>query len=109
MSGTGTPMRGRFSYFPRIRRIVCASQLNYSSLRERYVAGREPVTIHPQDATTRESMAIRYAFEPSRAGSGGRGRYRRNWPRRLYSHEGAWPDPEPTAGGMGAKRRGKRP
>lgn len=39
------------------------SQLNYSSLRERYaVAGREPVTIHPQDATRAESsMAIRYA------------------------------------------------
>lgn len=64
------------------------SQLNYSSLRERYaVAGREPVTIHPQDATTR-NRRWRYGtrLESSRAGSGGRGRYRRNsaW-RDLYS------------------------
>lgn len=27
MSGTGTPMRGRFSYFPRIRRTVCIASL----------------------------------------------------------------------------------
>ncbi len=80
MSGTGNATCGaRFSTF-RIRRTALHGQLSSQFITAgRYaVAGREPVTIHPQDATTRRNRRWRYGtrLESSRAGSGGRGRYR---------------------------------
>ncbi|EAM1155528.1 molybdopterin guanine dinucleotide-containing S/N-oxide reductase [Salmonella enterica] len=79
------------------------SQLNYSSLRERYaVAGREPVTIHPQDATTRgivdgDTVRVWNHRGQVLAGAVVTDGIR---PGVICIHEGAWPDPEPTAGGI---------
>lgn len=79
------------------------SQLNYSQLREQYaVAGREPVTLHPQDAQTRgiadgdtvrvwnhrgQILAGAVVTEGIRPGV-------------ICIHEGAWPDLEVSAGGI---------
>ncbi len=49
-----TQRRGSCSCCRPIRPHRLHSQLNHTALRERYaVAGREPVTIHPQDAQAR--------------------------------------------------------
>ncbi|POT55572.1 trimethylamine-N-oxide reductase TorA [Citrobacter amalonaticus] len=79
------------------------SQLNYSALREQYaVADREPVTIHPDDARARgishgdtvrvwnhrgQILAGAVVTEGIRPGV-------------ICIHEGAWPDLEPSAGGI---------
>lgn len=71
------------------------SQLNYSSLRERYaVAGREPVTIHPQDATTRgivdgDTVRVWNHRGQVLAGAIVTDGIR---PGVICIHEGAWPD-----------------
>ncbi len=89
----GTLMRGRFSYFPRIRRHRLHSQLNYSSLRERHaVAGRELVTIHPQDATTRGIVDGDTVRVWNHRGSVSARRYPEFRPGVVRIHEGAWPD-----------------
>jgi biotin/methionine sulfoxide reductase len=79
------------------------SQLNYTALREQYaVAGREPLTIHPQDAQARgiadgdlvrvwnvrgQVLAGAVVSEGIRPGV-------------ICLHEGAWPDLDPAAGGI---------
>jgi len=79
------------------------SQLSYSDLRERYaVAGREPITLHPQDAQARgivagdvvrvwngrgQVLAGAVVTEGIRAGV-------------ICIHEGGWPDLDPAAGGI---------
>ena len=86
------------------RRILCGclhSQLNQTSLRERYaVAGREPLTLHPQDAQARniadgdlvrvwnsrgQVLAGAVVTEGIRPGV-------------ICLHEGAWPDLDAQAG-----------
>lgn len=79
------------------------SQLSYASLREEYaVAGREPVTLHPQDA---EARGIK-AGDLVRVWNG-RGQVLAGAvvtegirPGVLCIHEGGWPDLEPSAGGI---------
>ncbi|WP_330984762.1 MULTISPECIES: molybdopterin guanine dinucleotide-containing S/N-oxide reductase [Enterobacterales] len=79
------------------------SQLNYTALRERYaVAGREPLTLHPQDAAERgiadgdlvrvwngrgQVLAGAVVTEGIRPGV-------------ICLHEGAWPDLDRQAGGI---------
>lgn len=79
------------------------SQLSYSALREQYaVAGREPVTLHPQDAQARgirdgdlvrvwngrgQVLAGAVVTEGIRPGV-------------ICIHEGGWPDLDPAAGGI---------
>ncbi|MGG7449073.1 molybdopterin guanine dinucleotide-containing S/N-oxide reductase [Kosakonia oryzendophytica] len=79
------------------------SQLNFTRLREEYaVAGREPVTLHPQDAQARgiatgdvvrvwngrgQVLAGAVVTEGIKPGI-------------LCIHEGAWPDLDPAAGGI---------
>ncbi len=100
-SGTATPRWVSCRYFPPIRRTALHSQLNQTSLRERYaVAGREPLTIHPLDAQARniadgdlvrvwnsrgQVLAGAVVTEGIRPGV-------------ICLHEGAWPDIDPDAG-----------
>ena len=79
------------------------SQLNHTSLREQYaVAGREPLTLHPQDAQARQIndgdvvrlwnhrgqvLAGAVVSEDIKPGV-------------MCLHEGAWPDLDPQAGGI---------
>lgn len=79
------------------------SQLNFTRLREEYaVAGREPVTLHPQDAQARGIAA----GDVVRVWNG-RGQVLAGAvvtegikPGVLCIHEGAWPDLDPAAGGI---------
>lgn len=77
------------------------SQLNYSALRERYaVAGREPLTIHPQDARARgiadgDLVRVWNARGQVLAGAVVTEGIR---PGVICLHEGAWPDLDPVAG-----------
>ncbi|AMO46613.1 Biotin sulfoxide reductase BisC [Enterobacter sp. FY-07] len=79
------------------------SQLNFSRLREEYaVAGREPVTMHPQDARARGIAA----GDVVRVWNG-RGQVLAGAvvtegikPGVICIHEGAWPDLDPAAGGI---------
>ncbi|SUG96981.1 biotin sulfoxide reductase [Salmonella enterica subsp. enterica] len=66
------------------------------------MAGREPVTIHPQDATTRgivdgDTVRVWNHRGQVLAGAVVTDGIR---PGVICIHEGAWPDPEPTAGGI---------
>ena len=79
------------------------SQLNHTTLREQYaVAGREPLTLHPQDAQARQIndgdvvrlwnhrgqvLAGAVVSEDIKPGV-------------MCLHEGAWPDLDPQAGGI---------
>ncbi len=79
------------------------SQLSYSELRERYaVAGREPITLHPQDAQARGIVA----GDVVRVWNG-RGQVLAGAvvtegirPGVICIHEGGWPDLDPAAGGI---------
>ena len=77
------------------------SQLNHTALRERYaVAGREPVTIHPQDARARgiadgDLVRVWNARGQVLAGAVVTEGIR---PGVICLHEGAWPDLDPVAG-----------
>jgi len=79
------------------------SQLNYSHLRERYaVANREPVTLHPEDAQARgirdgDTVRIWNHRGQILAGAVVTDGIK---PGVICIHEGAWPDPEPAAGGI---------
>ncbi|WP_109885780.1 molybdopterin-dependent oxidoreductase [Klebsiella pneumoniae] len=77
------------------------SQLNHTALRERYaVAGREPVTIHPQDAQARgivdgDLVRVWNARGQVLAGAVVTEGIR---PGVICLHEGAWPDLDPQVG-----------
>ena len=79
------------------------SQLSYSRLREQYaVAGREPITLHPQDAAARgiqEGDVVRVWNQRGQvlAGAVITDGIR---PGVLCIHEGGWPDLDPQAGGI---------
>lgn len=79
------------------------SQLNYSALREQYaVAGREPVTLHPQDASARgiaDGDLVRVWNQRGQvlAGAVVTDGIR---PGVICIHEGGWPDLDPAAGGI---------
>ncbi len=86
------------------------SQLNHTALRERYaVAGREPVTIHPQDAQARgivdgDLVRVWNARGQVLAGAVVTEGIR---PGVICLHEGAWPDTG-SAGRHLQKRGGER-
>ena len=79
------------------------SQLSYSRLREQYaVAGREPITLHPQDAAARgiqDGDVVRVWNQRGQvlAGAVITDGIR---PGVLCIHEGGWPDLDPQAGGI---------
>ncbi|BBT68954.1 MULTISPECIES: molybdopterin guanine dinucleotide-containing S/N-oxide reductase [Enterobacteriaceae] len=79
------------------------SQLNHTSLRERYaVAGREPITLHPQDAQARQIrdgdlVRVWNARGQVLAGAAVSEDIK---PGVICLHEGAWPDFAPEAGGI---------
>jgi len=79
------------------------SQLNYTSLRERYaVAGREPLTLHPEDANARgiadgDLVRVWNGRGQVLAGAVVTDGIR---PGVICLHEGAWPDLDPEAGGI---------
>ncbi|WES68668.1 molybdopterin guanine dinucleotide-containing S/N-oxide reductase [Superficieibacter sp. HKU1] len=79
------------------------SQLSYSRLREQYaVAGREPITLHPQDAAARgiqEGDVVRVWNQRGQvlAGAVITDGIR---PGVLCIHEGGWPGLDPQAGGI---------
>ncbi|EMH4164796.1 molybdopterin guanine dinucleotide-containing S/N-oxide reductase [Pluralibacter gergoviae] len=79
------------------------SQLNYTSLRERYeVAGREPLTLHPDDARERgiadgDVVRVWNARGQVLAGAVVSDGIR---PGVICLHEGAWPDLDRQAGGL---------
>ena len=77
------------------------SQLNHTSLRERYaVAGREPLTLHPRDAQARniadgDLVRVWNSRGQVLAGAVVTDGIR---PGVICLHEGAWPDLDPQAG-----------
>lgn len=79
------------------------SQLNHTSLRERYaVAGREPISLHPQDAQARQIrdgdlVRVWNARGQVLAGAAVSEDIK---PGVICLHEGAWPDFAPEAGGI---------
>lgn len=79
------------------------SQLNYSSLRERYaVAGREPVTLHPNDAKARgiaDGDLVR-VWNPRGQVLAGAVVSEGIKPGVICIHQGAWPDLDRAEGGI---------
>ena len=79
------------------------SQLNHTSLRQRYaVAGREPLTLHPDDARARgiadgDVVRVWNGRGQVLAGAVVTDGIR---PGVICLHEGAWPDLDPQAGGI---------
>lgn len=79
------------------------SQLNYAKLRERYaVAGREPLTLHPQDAKARgikDGDLVRVWNERGQVLAGAVVTEGIK-PGVICLHQGAWPDLDQSAGGI---------
>ena len=79
------------------------SQLNYTSLREAYaVAGREPITLHPDDAKARGICAGDVVRVWNGRGQVLAGAVLTEGirPGVICIHEGGWPDLDPAAGGI---------
>ncbi|WP_375876382.1 molybdopterin guanine dinucleotide-containing S/N-oxide reductase [Pseudocitrobacter faecalis] len=79
------------------------SQLNHTSLRERYaVAGREPLTLHPQDARARNIQDGDLVRVWNHRGQVLAGAVVSDGikPGVICLHEGAWPDLDLQAGGI---------
>ena len=79
------------------------SQLNYSSLRERYaVAGREPITLHPEDANARgitDGDVVRVWNQRGQVLAGAVVSEGIK-PGVICIHQGAWPDLDRDEGGI---------
>ncbi|WP_342325691.1 molybdopterin guanine dinucleotide-containing S/N-oxide reductase [Kosakonia sp. BYX6] len=79
------------------------SQLNFTRLREEYaVAGREPITLHPEDAKARGITAGDVVRVWNKRGQVLAGAVVTDGikPGVICIHEGAWPDLEPAADGI---------
>lgn len=79
------------------------SQLNHTSLRDRYaVAGREPITLHPQDAKMRQIADGDLVRVWNHRGQVLAGAVVSDGikPGVMCLHEGAWPDFAPEQGGI---------